>query len=335
MHCLFVFGTYLIHIISLPTPTLSWELICKTFPPHSHRENGDVASLPACCLQNTHSFFLPLCFFCFCVIVQNGRIQETGPIVQEEFILKCYVCAMDAGEGGTAFQTDCLEGITYLPQVEGIYDLGGLYCCGPNCVTWLVKMARKYGFQTNLLTKYGYKDYNDSPEHEWAAAVRNTKNFIRMVVAKEAEEKQKKKVARAAEKRKREQEEARIQQRLAASATQPKVTSTSPTVVDLANNASAAASAVSASDGPDVNLGHQPLAVTTAISLLQSDTSRMRRVIKVFSSVSDYGGGTISDAAEHVLTFHINRMDERIHELKSALGMKEDDSPASKKLKKS
>lgn len=114
------------------------------------------------------------------------------------------------------------------------------------------------------------------------------------------------------------------------------VTSTSTTEVDLTNNASAAASAVSASDGPDVNLGHQPLAVTTAISLLQSDTSRMRRVIKIFSKSTDhYSGGTISDAADRVLTCHINRMDQRIHELKSALGMKEDDSPASKKLKKS
>ena len=147
--------------------------------------------------------------------------------------------------------------------------------------------------------------------------------------------KKKEKVARA-EKRKREQEEAHIQQRLDASATQPMVTSTSPTVVDLANNASAAASAVSVSDGPDVNLGHQPLAVTTATSLLQSDTARMRRTIKIFSTSTDhYSGGTISDAADHVLTFHINRMDQRIHELKSALGMKEDDSPASKKLKKS
>ena len=254
----------------------------------------------------------------------------------ELFTLKCYVCESKRGEGGLAFRSDCSEGITYLPQLDGIWDTGGLYCCGVRCITWLVRKAKKYGYQTSLIVKYDKKKYNrEGPFSEWVASIMKTRHFVAMVQEKEAEEKQKKETARA-EKRARE-EEAKNRQVLEAAAaepTQPLVAST--TVEDPSAAASAAASSVTAYDGLNLTSVPNRLPVDTALCLLETVTARMRRTIAILStSTTGYSGGTISDNAARVMTLNINCMDKYIRDLKVGLGYVEDDCPASKKLKKS
>ena len=128
--------------------------------------------MPAACPRLT----FVLCLF-VCVSFQKKNTQVTEKESDEPFRLTCFKCVRSRGERNPNFRDDCHDGIAYLPQVHGDWDMGGLYVCGGACLSWLIKHAKKRGWQTNV-DQYTTSAYNSCGIQSWQLAVDNSYKFV-------------------------------------------------------------------------------------------------------------------------------------------------------------
>lgn len=223
------------------------------------------------------------------------------------------------GERKTNFRDTCPNDIKYLPQVDGLWDLGGLFACGGECFTWLVRNAKKRGYQTKV-DHYTTKKYQEGGEEAWEAAIHNSKQFINMVCdEEEAVERAKVKKRESAKRARLDKNDASAS--AAASAVvaaptppppPPPVAAPSQPVIQPSQRLVAAYGAPPPAPVPFADL-------KCYLGLAFVTTKKMRMTVDGLEAGNHYSGGTCNHNAAVNMRCMLNHIDEQLNKIQKEL----------------